>query len=94
MSSDNLRFYIKEIYESNLIATCMHMQMQQDIVTCGRPVKNECESVKKTIYMSDYGPPVCTRLVYFSYPVSQYHCGLCGAMVTVLACDSIGHVCV
>jgi len=41
--------------------------MQRDVPTCAHAPKVECESVKRTVYMADYGPPVRPHFVFFSH---------------------------
>ena len=40
-------------------------QAKTDNVTCHLHKKSTCESVKKTVYMDDYGPPVSSGFQFY-----------------------------
>jgi len=47
----------------NLCTVYDYIQLKGENLTCHPPKEqNECESVKKTVYMTDFGPPVCLCL--------------------------------
>jgi len=48
---------------------CMIQAVKENLSCRQYQVQNDCESVKKTVYMVDYGPPVCLR--FYSFLISH-----------------------